>query len=337
MRLEEALKRIAEIREAVAQAAPAQVLLKQFQEELEADLRAQMARDTGKGSALATINAMLKGLKKTNERLAYPWIDAAGRQCICNGFEAMRLKNHLPLEDRPFELGERGVNLDAVFPDDVEGWKTLKMPSRAELKAHIAKERAEWQGKKMYFVAKWDFGEHAPTVNASYLLDLANVFPKAETVYWLSLYDLLYVTCEDGDGILLPIRGENKKPLPETDEERKAFERWEAHKHHHSALSKAHDAECDAARKNAESYSDASVEAQRQCRIASRAYDKAIEMGDEKQADEAAQAYYTHLREYAMARLHQIAETMKFNPTYSVDAADFAVIIGNLYAGEHAA
>ena len=51
-------------------------------------------------NAAKNITRMLSALKKRDCRTAmhFAWIDDKGRQCICDGFRAYRLTEHLLLE-----------------------------------------------------------------------------------------------------------------------------------------------------------------------------------------------------------------------------------------------
>lgn len=151
---------------------------------------------------------MLKGLQKTDHRRAlhYAWIDSQGRQCACDGFRAYRLNEPLPLEPRPDDAGD-GIDLDKVVPDIASGYDALPMPAAAEVKAHIALERA---AKGRGFSPLWDFGPGRPVVSAPYLLDLLTVLPDAAEIYCRhgvsGLVSPLYARSERGDAILLPVR-----------------------------------------------------------------------------------------------------------------------------------
>lgn len=176
--------------------------------DLEAQVRLEIAASNGSTSATRTITKLLERCKKENHRpaLHYAWLDKDGRQCICDGFIAFRLKEPLPLEPRPDNVGD-GIDLDKVFPDG-KGYAATPLPSAKEIRAHIAVEKAKAGGKRGASVL-WDFGEGKPVVNAHYLLDLVSVFPDAAEIFHgvgEKILSPLYVRCERGDAILLPIR-----------------------------------------------------------------------------------------------------------------------------------
>lgn len=188
--------------------------LEKLAEELADHVRREAAASRGVGNAAATIQRMLNGLKKSDHRTAlhYAWIDAKGRQCVCDGFRAFRLVEPLPLEPRPDDAGD-GIALDKVVPNIADGtFDALPMPKLADLKAHISLERAA-NGRKA--VALWDFGPGRPVVDASYLADLVTVLPDAAEIYVrrgpAGLISQLYAKSERGDALLLPIRCSNSE------------------------------------------------------------------------------------------------------------------------------
>lgn len=178
--------------------------------DLEAQLRMESAASKGTTNATRTITKMLNYVKKHDyrESLHYAWLDSEGRQCVCDGYRAYRLKEPLPLEPRPENAGET-FDLNGVIPKDLRDYAATPLPSLQEVKAHIAIERAKYTGKRGGFVALWDFGEGKPVVNAEYLRDLLQVFPDAAEIFHgvgEKLMSPLFVRCDAGDAILLPVR-----------------------------------------------------------------------------------------------------------------------------------
>lgn len=187
---------------------PTRTELEKLAADLAADVRQHIAASHGVGNAAKTISRMLNGLKKSDHRRAlhYAWIDAKGRQCACDGFRAYRLNEPLPLEPRPDDAGD-GIDLDKVVPTITGEYDALPLPAVADLKAHIALERAA-NGRG--FCPLWDFGPGRPVVNAPYLLDLLSVLPDAAEIFCLrglrGLTSPLYARSERGDAVLLPVR-----------------------------------------------------------------------------------------------------------------------------------
>ena len=177
--------------------------------DLEAQLRGEVAASKGTTSATRTITKMLERCKKESFRTAlhYAWLDKDGRQCVCDSYRAFRFKEPLPLEPRPDNAGD-AIDLDKVMPDG-NGYAATPLPSAKEIKAHIAIERAKYTGKRGGFSCTWDFGEGKPVVNAEYLLDLVQVFPDATEIFYgpgEKLMSPLFVRCDAGEAILLPLR-----------------------------------------------------------------------------------------------------------------------------------
>lgn len=208
--------------------------------DLEAKLRLEIASKNGKADAVKVVTAMLKPMLESRPGLAYPWVDDMGRQCICDGFVAFRLRNHLPLPERPDNIGDH-INLDAIFPADTAGYQALEIPSEKAIREFISVEHAKYlantpKGARRHNVygPKWDFGPTAPTVNARYLLNARILFPDAKTILWRDTISPLYIADETGDALLLPIRVQDKPVKPEPasaerpDNIRNAFEAFNA-------------------------------------------------------------------------------------------------------------
>lgn len=187
---------------------------------LEMQVRHDSAKTAGNASALKVIEKMLKSKHIENRPVfQFPWYDKENRQCLCDGFRAFRLVEHLALPKRPDDVGN-GIDLNMVFPD-MKNYQALKLPTPSELKAYISTEKAK-HGRK--YVPIWDFGEDLPLVNAQYLLDLMVVIPDAEVILYnpVNLIAPLYVHGRPNadhpslwdEAILLPVR---KKEDKETD------------------------------------------------------------------------------------------------------------------------
>lgn len=197
--------------------------LEALRADLEAQVRLEIAASKGNVSATRTLTKLLEYSKKNDyrEALHYAWLDAEGRQCICDGYRAFRLKEPLPLEPRPADAGDP-VNLDAIIPKVISsGYASIPLPSAKEIREHIAIEKAR-RGLKRGESPVWDFGPGKPSVNASYLLDLVNVLPDATEIFYGRAFSPLYVCCERGEAILCPVR--TQRAVAEAAAQRKAEE-----------------------------------------------------------------------------------------------------------------
>lgn len=301
--------------------------------DLEAQLRREIAASRGVGNAAKIICGILKTCKaEKRDNLAYPWIDADGRQCVCDGFQAYRLRQHLPLEERPDTLPPTGVNLDKLFPCDLTGWKHLEMPSVNELRSFIAMERAQ-NGKKSTPI--WSFGPEAPSVSAVLLLNAVTIFPAVTEILWNTLVSPLVITCEQGDGMVLPTRDLKKTmPNPATDEERKAIEAEAEQTRQRNAEARA---EYEARRKeedNIRTQSDLIDRYRNEQREALERVEKAA--NDADKAD-AMQAFNAACKSEAEAWISRFKSSQICYPDFSVELSTFENVIRKLYMGENAA
>ena len=300
--------------------------------DLEAQLRFELAASKGVGNAARMISAMLKPNLDYRPSLAYPWIDGERRQCVCDGYQAYRLREHLPLADRPDDAGDP-IDLDRIFPDSLAGWKPLPMPSAKQIKEFIAVERAKWTGRAKDFNAVWSFGDNEPSVNAKYLLNAATLFPDAEQILWNTLISPLVIISEHGDGLILPVRDKNKaaKP-PATDAERAAIEREKAQQEENNRRN----AEEYQAREKARSDADAALEDSKNAQYAElKALSEANRATDEQARAAAMQDYFDACEAEGKARLRQHAATLQFTPSAYLELVDLTAILSKLYARQY--
>ena len=319
---QEILTRVNEAIRLVANNLSPRFVLGELAIELEAQMRREIANSRGVGNALRTVVAMLKSQEKAHRTaLAYPWVDEQGRQCVCDGFHAFRLRNHLPLPERPENAGS-GIDLDRIWPTDTTGYKALSMPSAKELRAFIATERAKTgRGRKIELV--WSFGPNEPSVNAQYLLDAATVFPNAEKILWNTLVTPLVLTCDDGDFLLLPIRTDKTQNPPATEEERKAVE---AVQKRAETIRKAH-----------EDY-NAAQQAAGEAQIAkNKALDDAMNAENDAAKNDAMELYHAFSKSEGESRLKAYAAGLVWDPEFDMTTGEFERIVRCLYSRDYAA
>lgn len=192
---------------------PVSRALGELRDALEDQVRTETAASGGALNALKTVKAMLAASKKSGRTaLGYAWTDGEGRQCVCDGFRAYRLRELLPLEPRPENAGE-GIDLDKIFPDTANGlYAVAPLPSASDLKAYIAVARAKQgpckRGQRPDIIFR--ISDDGPAVNAEYLLDLIAVFPDATHIMYnatcTGALTPLVVRTERGDAVLLPMR-----------------------------------------------------------------------------------------------------------------------------------
>lgn len=160
-----------------------------------------MAKDAlGKskgGTAYSAFKRIIKSVPDFRKDYQGVWYDADGRQCVCDGYHAIRLNN--PVEG--FET-VKGMELDKVFPQDHELVQALPMPTPGELKIN-KKKYESWRGAPCYY----DFGEDLPRVNANYLKNIMDCLPDAKAyVTDHPLTGPIVFKSEKGDALLLPVR-----------------------------------------------------------------------------------------------------------------------------------
>lgn len=181
--------------------------LQEFIKELKEQVRREYAVSTGKASVAKAMREITELPRKEGRGigLQYAWMDNKGRQCVCDGYRAVRLVNPVPMEERP-EEAEIPLDLDKVVPNIHHDYSATPLPTKAELKAFIATEKA-LHGRK--YDPIWYIVDEEIAVNAQYLLTLIEALPDATEIYYNNTYDgwkkPLYIQSASGDAVLLPV------------------------------------------------------------------------------------------------------------------------------------
>ena len=306
-------------------------LFEELARELREQLRTEIARNAGNGNATKTLRAFLKAQKNdARESLRYPWIDDQGRECYCDGYRAFRMNNPLRLVECPKNAGKT-IDLGRIYPDSLTGWKELTMPTIAEIKEHIALQRANGVQRRAVL---WRFGPNRPTVSAVYLLDAAMVFPDADRIFWNTIVTPLVIGGRDGDGLILPVRVKGEtQPEPANDEERKAREAYDAKQEairreeleRAKAICEAHDRE-HAANLQMD-------QAAARCQVLEKGVKNA---SNDNLRDGLMDQLTDARREFARASIERHAAILEYDPDVSMDVEQFETLMKMLY-GELAA
>lgn len=174
-------------------------LVKQLREDIAKD----EAKKSGRSQQLSAAKRILKTAVQANkEALTYAPIQN-NKQCVCDGYRAVRLVN--PLAGLP-ELPENieYVDLDSIIKRNSD-MTEIELPDITKLSAYIKTYRAE-HGKKASR-PMFDFGEEYQVVGAEYLLDMLLLIPNAKAyAKHKGYYSPIYFENEIGDdGVLMPI------------------------------------------------------------------------------------------------------------------------------------
>ena len=152
------------------------------------------------GTPYSAVKRFIKGCPDARPSLKGVWYDEDGRQCMCDGYHALRLMKPVDGFDTV-----AGMDLNKVFPgpcyfcDPVE----LKIPTPGELKINKRK-LSDYRGAAYVY----DFGEGLPLVNVNYLKNIMDCLPGATAVCERSkaLTGIIYFKSDSGDAVLLPVR-----------------------------------------------------------------------------------------------------------------------------------
>lgn len=149
------------------------------------------------GTAYSAVKRFIKGCPDYRPDLKGVWYDAEDRQCMCDGYHVLRLKNHV----EGFNT-VRGMDLDKCYPKDYELVAELPIPTPGELKINKRKLDSYRGAATVY-----DFGDDLPLVNADYLKNIMDCLPDAKAyVTDHPLTGPIIFKSDKGDALLLPVR-----------------------------------------------------------------------------------------------------------------------------------
>lgn len=182
-------------------------LMADFIGNIEKDISAETAKKSGRASALKAAERIIKSAKGQPKTALYgAWLNSSGKQCICDGFRAVRLIQPLELEKIPENI--LPIDLDNLMKySETNSGEPLPLPDPAELKTYIKTEKARKKAIKDNTPPVWSFGDDLPDVNAQYLLDMLEIFPDSIAIPAESGTDkrAIYFTSAGGDGLLMPV------------------------------------------------------------------------------------------------------------------------------------
>lgn len=218
---EDLITRVTELMDLTAANVMAHNAAAALRKDLESQLRDELANRSGNAAKVRAAKRILKSAMNDSGRTAlhYAWIDEQRRQCICDGFRAFRTpqNNFLPLEPRPEDAGNP-VQLEKVYPN-IASYEECAAPSLADVKAHIAAERADGRTKTGI---EYDMGDNMPVVNAHYLVDMLELLPGAKLYLKPDqsrmISPMVFIAEDGSDGLLLPVRSSKQYTAPKPDD-----------------------------------------------------------------------------------------------------------------------
>lgn len=154
------------------------------------------------GSVYSAVKRIVKSACSARQsQLHGAWVDSEDRQCFCDGYHAVRLKNHVD----GFET-VMGMDLDKAFPSGANTYlydTELHLPTPGELKVSAKPLKGGPRNRKGYL-----FGDNLPLVDADFLKNIMDALPgcKAYTRSDNPETSMLYFLSDDGDALLCPVR-----------------------------------------------------------------------------------------------------------------------------------
>lgn len=156
------------------------------------------------GTTYSAVKRFIKGCPEARPDFQGVWYDAEGRQCMCDGYHAIRLVK--PVEG--FNT-VKGMDLDKVFPRDDMIECELHMPTPGEVKINSIPSPSYPYNRKLY-----DFGDGLPMVDAKFLKNIMDCLPDAKAYATFNEWhgdrrvesSPILFRSDKGDAILLPVR-----------------------------------------------------------------------------------------------------------------------------------
>ena len=185
-------------------------IIEALKQEAAAEIRREEAKRSGTADRQKAAERVIKSAKadKYHEALHGAWMTADGMQNLCDGFQAYRLREALPLEEIP-------ANVQPIYIDRIvitNGGDVVPLPELSELRAYIKTEKARIKALKKSkeltpdkSAPIWDFGDDLPQVRAEYLLNALELLPNC-TAYARKKNEYIYFESDAGAGLILPIR-----------------------------------------------------------------------------------------------------------------------------------
>lgn len=174
---------------------------------LKEDIAAESCKETGRSGALNAAKRIIKSAESNQKRReCHGAFEVDGKQCLLDGYQAVRLVTPLPVKSIPEDVEPFNITQVMNTAKNSAGAE-LALPTIGELKGHIKIEKAANKVKREEYVY-YDFGEGRPSVNAEYLLNLLELLPgcKAFAGRRCAESSAIYFESEAGDGILMPCR-----------------------------------------------------------------------------------------------------------------------------------
>ena len=164
-------------------------------------------------TAAAVLNRLLKRCQKDSpKREAYhkAWIDAAGRQCVCDGYRAYRLNSRLDAVET--NADRIPMNLDKIFePLDAGKVEEIPAPDAEAVALAIT------DGKNHNRPGLYDCGPGRPAFNPEYLRELLRLFPGAK--WYIDAARPMtcpaFIVHDAGTACICPVRKKQDRPAEE--------------------------------------------------------------------------------------------------------------------------
>ena len=178
-------------------------IIEALKAEAAAEIRREEAKRSGTANRQKAAERVIKSARASmpfKEALHGAWITADGMQNLCDGFQAYRLREALPLEEIPANVQP----LDIARIVLTNCGDVVPLPELSELRAYIKTEKARKKATKDKSGVIYDFGEELPQINAEYLLTALELLPNC-TAYAKAKNHYIYFESEAGRGVILPI------------------------------------------------------------------------------------------------------------------------------------
>ena len=174
------------------------------------DCRASLDKKVSSGARLSALKRLLKSAEKQLNNNIHGMFEQGGKFCLLDGIRAVRLNSDYE-SIKHLDNDAPRVNLDGIMKEAINGnAEQVETPAVSAVKEYIAKAKAK-TGKAKDNGIVYKIGP--AYVNPQYLLDMLETLPDCQIFVKDAKKPLYFCTVDGEDGILCPVRSDEKHVL----------------------------------------------------------------------------------------------------------------------------
>lgn len=177
--------------------------------QLEADMLIEQSKKSGTKSIVTAANRIIKNAESTGRDMLVGMFEnkdkyGETKYCVCDGFVAIRFNEKPLLPEIDEKYHEQEMQLEHIVKP-MDGSKEITLPDIGELKVYIKTHKIKEKNNPKK-VADYLLDEELNLwVNPQYLLNTMECLPDCKA-YAANSISPIYVTAENGDGCVCPVK-----------------------------------------------------------------------------------------------------------------------------------